>query len=203
MIEPNNFYPAQMNGPVISAYGKALKDELSDADSIEEYLSGLSIQTASETELENIGRIVGYPRPLVPEAFAGENLLVLGSEPLTQDQQIGLSRIGSALGGELTAIAKGQANYMNLGVYRKFLDKVALLKRYGVTIQSVSKIAATISDRFTLSWDENHDLIIQYEEDIGYKNVWILTQLFYRVATEPFVFAYSGGNEELEEEEDE
>lgn len=189
MIEPNELYPAQMNGPVISAYGKALKDELSDADAIEDYLAGLSIQTASETELENIGRIVGYPRPLVPEAFAGENLLVLGSEPLIQDTMTGLARIGSSLGGELTAVAKGQANYMNLGLYRKFLDKVALLKRFGVTIQSVSKIAATISDRFTIEWDENHDIRIYYDEQIGYRNIWILTQLFYRVGTEPMVFA--------------
>lgn len=200
MIEPNELYPKQMNGPVISAYGKALKEEFSDAEAIEDYLGGLSIETAKETELENIGRIVGYPRPLVPESFAGENLLILGSEPLSSDPAIGLARIGSQVGGQLASLSKESGSYMNLGVYRKFLDKVALIKRYGVTIKSVTEIAALVSDQFTFFWDENHDMVIQFNEDVGYRNIWILTQLFYRVATEPFVNVYNGGSEEEDEE---
>lgn len=201
MIEPNELYPKQMNGPVISAYGKALKEELSDAEAIEEYLAGLSIETAKETELENIGRIVGYPRPLVPESFAGENLLVLGSEPLVSEPETGLSRIGSQIGGQLASLSKESGSYMNLGVYRKFLDKVALIKRYGVTIKSVAEIAALVSDKFTIEWDENHDLKIYYEEQIGYRNLWILTQLFYRVATEPMVFTEYRPSDIEEDEE--
>ena len=200
MIEPNELYPKQMNGPVISAYGKALKEEFSDAKAIQDYLGGLSIETAKETELENIGRILGYPRPLVPESFAGDNLLILGSEPLLSDPEIGLARVGSQVGGQLASLSEEYGSYMSLAVYRKFLDKVALIKRYGVTIRSVAEVAALVSDRFTIEWDENHDLWIYYEENIGYRNVWILTQLFYRVATEPMVFAEYRPSEEEEEE---
>ena len=68
-IEPNKHYPRQMNGPVISANGMALDSRFEDANAIQDYLYDLSIATAKETELENIGRIIGYPRPIVPEGF--------------------------------------------------------------------------------------------------------------------------------------
>lgn len=195
MIKANELYPKQMTGPVISAYGQALKDELADADAIEDYLYGLSIQTAKEKELENIGLIVGYPRPLTPEGFTAENLLIIGSLPLSQDPQIGLSSEGSAVGGRLSTLAQSKAGFMGLGLYRQFLDKVAMLKRYGVTIKSVDDIAALISDDYELSWNENHDIVVQYGVDIGYQNLWILSQLFFRFATEPSVEIMNGESE--------
>ena len=81
-IEANKYYPRQMNGPVISANGQAVNDEFSNAEAIEDYLYKLSIDTAQEAELENIGRIIGYLRPLVPEGFNAENLLLLGPVPI-------------------------------------------------------------------------------------------------------------------------
>lgn len=192
MIEPCEYYPKQMNGQVISAVGRAMKDELSDAAAIEEYLHGLSILTAKETELENIGRIVGYVRPLVPESFTSEYLLIISQLPLSRDELTGISSVGSEVGGELSSLAQSKAGKMALGTYRKFLDKMAILKRYGVTVQSVIEIAALISPNFTLTYNADHDLVVTYGSDIGYKNLWLLTQLFYRVATEPQVLIISG-----------
>lgn len=192
MIEPCEYYPKQMNGQVISAVGRAMKDELSDAAAIEDYLHGLSILTAKETELENIGRIVGYVRPLVPESFTSEYLLIISNLPLSRDELTGISSVGSEVGGELSSLAQSKAGKMALGTYRKFLDKMAILKRYGVTVQSVIEIAALISPNFTLTYNADHDLVVTYGTDIGYKNLWLLTQLFYRVATEPQVLIISG-----------
>lgn len=192
MIEPCEYYPKQMNGQVISAVGRAMKDELSDAAAIEDYLHGLSILTAKETELENIGRIVGYVRPLVPESFTSEYLLIISQLPLSRDELTGISSVGSEVGGELSSLAQSKAGKMALGTYRKFLDKMAILKRYGVTVQSVIEIAALISPNFTLTYNADHDLVVTYGTDIGYKNLWLLTQLFYRVATEPQVLIISG-----------
>lgn len=192
MIEPCEYYPKQMNGQVISAVGRAMKDELSDAAAIEEYLHGLSILTAQETELENIGRIIGYVRPLVPESFTSEYLLIISQLPLSRDELTGISSVGSEVGGELSSLAQSKAGKMALGTYRKFLDKMAILKRYGVTVQSVIEIAALISPDFTLTYNADHDLVVTYGSDIGYKNLWLLTQLFYRVATEPQVLIISG-----------
>jgi hypothetical protein len=192
-IEPNRLYPRQMNGPVISANGVALNDEFSDAETIESYLYNLSIDTANDTELDNIGLLIGYPRPVVPEGFNAENILLLGTLPLQSDSQIGLSEVGSEVGGELSTLVPDEANYMNTGTYRKFLKSIAVLKRYGVTLKSVDLIAKNISQNYELKFTADGDISIDYQEDIGFKNIWILTQLFYRIATEPQVLITSVG----------
>lgn len=188
MIEPNKLYPKQMNGPVISATGSAVNTEFYDAEAIENYLHGLSIDTARETELENIGRIIGYLRPLVPEGFESENILLLGPLPLQTDEEIGLAQAGTQVGGQLSTLELSDTNYMPLGLYRKFLKSMAKLKRYGVTLKSVDSIAAEISPNYDIEFDEDtQDILVYFHENIGFKNIWILTQLFYRIATEPQV----------------
>lgn len=192
MIEPNKHYPAQMNGPIISANGKSFNDEFSESEEVIKYLHDLSINTAQETELENIGRIIGYPRPLVPDGFTDENIFIYGTTPLESDAMIGLGTVGTEIGGQLSTIETKDNNKMDLGIYRKLLSKIAVIKRYGLTIASIDKIAATISPNYTITWTEDHDILINYSDLIGFKNVYILTQLFYRLATEPQVIVLSG-----------
>ena len=192
MIPQSKYVPKQMNGPVINAEAEALEREFDDADYIINYLHGLSIATADETELENIGRLIGYVRPLVPEGFNAENILILGTLPLASDAQIGLSTVDSEVGGRLSTTQSSQTDYMALGTYRQFLEKIAILKRYGITLKSVDEIASLISNDYTISFDANNDIQIHYTNSIGYKNTWILTQVFYRIATEPQVLVSSG-----------
>lgn len=194
-IEPNRLYPHQMNGPVISANGNAVNSRFEDAEAIEKYLYDLSIDTADDTELDNIGRIIGYPRPLVPEGFNAENIMLLGPVPMETDPEIGLASVNFQVGGELSTIVPDDSNFMNTGMYRKFLKSVAQLKRYGVTLKSVDQIAATLSDNYTISYTEDADILIEYGENIGFKNIWILTQLFYRIATAPQVLITSDEGE--------
>lgn len=193
MIEPNKYYPKQMSGPIISATGEAVRQEYSEAEEIENYLYNLSIDTAQDTELDNIGRIIGYVRPLVPEGFNSENIFLFGSYPVEQDEDIGLSGVDQTIGGQLTSIEAKEINYMSTGTYRKFLKSMAILKRYGITLQSVDKIASLIADDYTISFDENNDIKLEFQEYIGFKNIWLLTQLFYRIATEPQVIISSEG----------
>lgn len=190
-IKPNPLYPQQMNGPVISATGNAVNAEFADADYIENYLYELSIATAQETELENIGRIIGYPRPLVPVGFNDENILIFGSLPLEQDIEIGLSTLQEAIGGQLSTVILQDSDFMALGTYRKFLTSIAILKRYGITLKSVDRIASVLSDDYQISYNADHDIVIEYANNIGFKNLWILTKLFYRIATEPQVLIQS------------
>lgn len=192
MIEPSKYYPRQMNGPVISAFAEGNENEFQNANEIAEYLYNLSIATAEETELENIGRIIGFLRPLVPEGFNNENIMLIGSLPLAYDEINGLATVGSETGGELASLQESDTYFMDLGTYRKFLEKMAILKRYGLTLQSIAKIAEIIDPEFELSWDENQDIVVHYNKDIGYKNIWILTQIFYKVATEPQVLITAG-----------
>lgn len=193
MIPADKYYPAQMNGAVISAFAASRNKEFDEAKIIKRYLYGLSIDTADETELENIGRIIGYIRPLVPEGFNSENILLLGGLPLETDIKIGLATVGGNLGGQLTTIAKTETGFMDLVTYRKFLKSIAVLKRYGVTLASVDKIVSVVSKDYTINFDDNKDIVVKFEKEIGYKNIWILTQIFYRVTTSPQILITSGG----------
>ena len=187
-----NYYPSQMNGKVISSFGEAQERQLNDAESIQEYLYRLSIDTANETELENIGRIIGYVRPLVPQGFNAENIFLLGGLPLEIDESIGLAQSYATTGGRLSTVTKTQTGFMELGLYRQLLKSIAVLKRYGITLKSVDMIASVINKEYSIEFDENADIVVRYKNPIGYKNVWILTQLFYRTMTEPQVLIVSG-----------
>lgn len=192
MIEQSKYMPKQMTGPILNAAKAGIDDRMSDAIAIENYLYSLSIQTAEETELENIGKLVGYPRPLVPEGFVDEaNLFLFWNLPLEQIALIGFSQVDSEVGGRLSTIKESQTGYMNLGLYRTFLDKVAYVKRYGVTLYAVDQIARLIDDDYSISWNENKDIEVTFARYIGFQNLWILSQLFLRIATSPQIIIYS------------
>lgn len=192
MIKQSEYVPRQMNGPIINSLFMGMEEELNHSETIIDYLENLSIAKAQETELESIGCLVGFPRPLVPEGFNEENVMLLGTVPLEKDKSIGLSQIDSEIGGRLSTIEKSNTGFMDLGTYRKLLEKVAEIKRYGITLKSVDDIAQTVSTDYTIEWDEYGDILIKYSKSIGYKNVWLLTQLFLRICTEPQVTIQSG-----------
>lgn len=194
MIKQSPYLPKQMNGPVVNSVLAAMDERLKNADIIEDYLYKLSILTAQETELESIGCIIGYPRPLVPVGFSQENVLILSELPQYQDLQNGLAAVGSEVGGRFSSTKKTASDYMDLGLYRNFLDKVAYIKRYGITLYAVDQIMKLIDPQYTIGWDGNRDITVDFERNIGYKNVWILTQLFYRLATSPQVIITAGTN---------
>lgn len=197
MIEQSKYMPKQMSGPILNAAKAGLESRLTDAKAIENYLYNLSIQTAEETELENIGKIIGYPRPLVPEGWAEEsNLFLFWTLPFEQNPLIGFSEIGSEVGGRLSTVRESQTGYMSLDLYRTFLDKVAYVKRYGVTLYAVDQIARLIDEDYTIAWNENQDIEVTFERYIGFRNLWILSQLFLRIATSPQVIIYSYPDEE-------
>lgn len=191
----NKYYPAQMNGPVISAFAEAQEAEKQKTSAIYDYLHSLSIDSAEETELENIGRLIGFLRPIVPEGFADENFFVFGNLPLQQDFTRGFSSEGRMSGGQFISLEQlyglGTENYMSLGTYREFLKRMAYIKRYGVTLSCIDAIASLFGYEYTIEWNEDKDIVITYAGEIGYKNIWILTQLFYRVCTEPQVLIFS------------
>ncbi|MBR5008824.1 MAG: hypothetical protein IKY09_07650 [Methanocorpusculum sp.] len=191
MIEQSKYLPKQMNGPVINSVMAGLEQRLEDSETIKDYLYNLSIQTAQETELENIGKIIGYPRPLVPEGFDQENVFLFTTLPMEQDTLAGFSEVDSEIGGRLTSVQSSVTNYMSIGLYRKFLDKVAYIKRYGITIYSVDQIAKLIDNDYTISWDASESIELNFNNPIGFKNLWILQNLFSRFATIPQVYVYA------------
>mgnify|MGYP006916039508 FL=1 len=197
MIEQSKYIPKQINGSILNAQKASLYDRLADARAIEEYLYNLSIQSAEETELENIGRLVGYPRPLVPEGFFDESdFFIFTTLPMEQNPLLGFSELDSEVGGKLSTVKESRTGYMSLGLYRTFLDKVAYIKRYGVTLYAVDQIAKLIDNDYEIDWNENKDVTVTFSRYIGYQNLWILSQLFLKIATSPQIIIYSFPDED-------
>lgn len=194
-IIQSKYVPKQMNGPIINSFENAQERQNADADAVTEYLYGLSIATAQETELENIGLLIGYPRPIVPEGFNQENIFLIGNLPIETDPEVGFADSEGTIGGQLSSTEPSNSGLkIGLGTYRKMLQTIAKVKRYGITLKNVDDIAAEFSDDYTITWDSGGDIKVHYTNSIGYKNVWVLTQLFYRVCTAPQVTIESGGN---------
>ena len=184
--------PRQMNGPVINSFMQALGENLGPADEIDSYLYGMSIATAQEKELESIGKIIGYPRPLMPAGLIDESTFVLGTLPLEQDAQKGLASVDTMIGGELVGVNDLVSVYMPLPTYRRALIIMARIKAYGLTLENIDKIASLVNEDYELSWTEDGDVTIHYTNSIGFARVWVLSQLFYRIATAPQVLITSG-----------
>lgn len=185
MINQDKGLPRQMNGPVINSMLASMDRAIGPSAEIADYLYGLSLATAQEAELENIGKLIGYPRPLMPAGFSEENTFVLGTLPLSQDQSQGLSAVGTMLGGELVGYDDLQSVKMNLGQYRQALQIMARIKARGLTLKSIDEIAALTSNNYTISWDGHGDITVAFSDPIGFARVWILSQLFYKVSTAP------------------
>lgn len=184
--------PRQMNGPVINSFMQALGENLDPADQIDSHLQGLSIATAQEKELESIGKIIGYPRPLVPAGLINENTFVLGTLPLQQDGQKGLASVATMIGGELSGVNDLVSVYMPLPTYRRSLIIMARIKAYGLTLENIDKIASLVTTNYEITWTQQGDVTIHYTDAIGFARVWVLSQLFYRIATAPQVLVTSG-----------
>lgn len=192
MIELDPRLPKQMNGPVINAFMQTLGEKLVPADEIAAYLYSLSIDTAQEKDLENIGMLVGYPRPLMPAGFSDENTLILGTLPLSIDSSVGLADYLTMLGGELVGAEQLISEYMSLPTYRRVLKYIAMIKANGLTLEVIDKIASLVNEDYTIGWNSSKDVTIHFTEQIGFARVWVLSQLFYRVATSPQVIITAG-----------
>lgn len=122
-------------------------------------------------------------------------------EPIESEIDIGFSTVGEDIGGHLTTAKPTLNSYkMETGLYRKFLERIAIIKRYGITIKSVDLIASLISKNYKIYFNEDSDIVISYKNQIGFKNLWILTSLFYRFSTIPQVLVFTNEDENNDDE---
>ena len=195
MIPISKYLPKQLNGYVLEAYAEALKQEIEKTEFVIDYLANLSIATANDTEAENIGRIIGYLRPIVPVGFDEDNVFLFGTLTMSVDSEIGMGNAGTDTGGRLSTTELSDSNYMALDMYRRVLKAMAIIKRNGITLYSIDMIAASVSNDYDIEYDEDNDdgdITIIFNDGVGYKTVWFLSQIFLRIATEPQITIISG-----------
>lgn len=151
----NPYLALQFSGPVVQAVADGILQSHEAILPLLEYWRDLSISTAHDTDdtLNFVGELVGFPRPLASEDFFSGNVFHFGSAATweTVDDAIGLGTVSDlTIGGVLTSAFPGTTSVLPADWYRELLPLVALVKYYGLTIETLDKLAQWAYSTYTI-----------------------------------------------------
>jgi hypothetical protein len=141
----NKYLAYQLSGELAQDTINSTQTEYEKSDPLIGYWYNLSIQTATDSELEGIGELIGYPWPSAPASiFASNTFALSAASGFPEASAIGLSSAdGSIPGGILTSVAgSGADGKIPSSAYRLLLDRIAYLKYNGLTWKAVDNIAS-------------------------------------------------------------
>jgi len=140
----NQYLAKQFSGTLVQSQIDATQAEYAKADSMLSYWHDLTIDTADENDLVSIGYLVGYPWPTAPTGTLDANAFKFGaSGSYPTVSTIGLSTIGSLVGGILTSSLPSVNNKVPITVYRQLLKAIAFAKWNGLSYETIDAIAAS------------------------------------------------------------
>jgi hypothetical protein len=188
----------QFSGDVIQSCVEGVQASFDATASLISYWNLLSLSTASGGELDFMGALAGFPRPLVPPNFTSPNLFTYGAAAgwETVDVQTGFgSTANPGTGGQYVSAIGSIANPMPDSWYRVAIPLVALLKYYGITLYSVDQlvggIAALYGTTYTFAYAANGDILAAFVAHIPYPALWTLQKIFNYYETDCVVFLSS------------
>lgn len=186
-----NYISKQFAGPIIQGFSDAIEDFFNTKfmPTIN-YFMLLSIDSANEKHTEMIGKLLGFPRPLVQsELFDTTKLRFTVS--YYHDEDIGFAltygSAGTVNGGILGEVsASSTTAYMDIPTYKSIL-KIIAKARYNNERKSISLIDAVChavaqEHPYTIEWvDSNKNILITFTTLRAYSVYvigYILTALF-------------------------
>ena len=184
MVNFKDYLAKQLAGDIVTNIFQGISDTFGAfASGFLEYRSTISIDTAEEKDLEEIGKLIGFIRPLIPPEVVLETLFRFSSVTGAPSfSSIGLSSIdGSVTGGILYGDGLVTGNIMPLPLYRQLLKAIAKLKWERFSMVSIDKICNILSTGYVISYNTVHDIIITFTTStISYANLYIAAIIFDR-----------------------
>lgn len=188
MIPPVDFLWEQMDGPQIQAIEQALYNYMyKQFDSLLEYLNNISVGTANEQQINDIGKIMNLPRPVIK--VWTENYIVF-TDGLQHPSQAGFGDLNdNSYGACFSDIADMKYEWLivPLMMYRPFLEgAVASYAEIGSIVfldDLLSMLASSLGhtqDQFKWTFDyieQDEPLLDRAKGDISMK---IGTLIFWR-----------------------
>ena len=186
-----NYISKQFAGPIIQGFSDAIEDFFNTKfmPTINYFMS-LSIDSANEKHTEMIGKLLGFPRPLVQSDIFDTTKLRF-TVSYYHDEDIGFAlTYGSAstanggILGEVSALST--TVYMDLPTYKSIL-KIIAKARYNNERKSIALIDAVChavaqEHPYTIEWiDSNKNILITFTTLRAYSVYiigYILTALF-------------------------
>ena len=181
----------QLSGPYSDALIFGGNAELNVNDGALTFWRNLSIDSADDARLLQIGYLVGYPWPSAPAGSFDTNNLEFsndptGASPPPVDNNKGLgTTLNPAIGGIFQDATVGIGNYIPAAMYRSLLRAVAQIKYNGLSLSRICSLLAFFSNSFAISYDANKDIKAVFSVDIGSGNIWVAQEAFNAVTTAP------------------
>jgi len=170
-----------------------LHTETSYYDPFVLFLANLSIDTADDYRLENIGLLIGYKWPSAPVGTFddGNFQFVTDTSGTTPPAQVAYGFGSSSdplIGGLLTDATPGIGGYIPSSKYRTLLKAIAMVKYNGLSLKIIVELSAQFSSNFAISFSSYGDVQVVFSTNIGTGNLWILQEAMNAVCTAPKVF---------------
>lgn len=185
----------QLSGPIVQAIMDGISQSFHAVDMLLEYWRTLSADTAIvDADLDFIGQLAGYPRPLVPQDFFNLNVFHL-SDSADWPQTSAFTGLGDSsdpgVGGLLGSVFPPATSIMPQVWYRQLIPLAAMAKFYGLTIETIDRLANWASDTYTIDYRVGYkgDIDVNFATDIGYPKKWILDAIFQKYETSTVVRA--------------
>jgi hypothetical protein len=193
----------QMTGPIIRTFGNSITQFIQQWVNYLDYRSTIGLMSAQENDLEMIGNIIGYIRPLVPNTVILEKLIRFSDYTTApSSSEVGVSSLNKDTnkllfspnlyfsptlffnagdlkeGGNFSStLPLLDSNKMPVAQYRLSLKGVALLKWNKFSLKGIDTICSYFSTAYTITYNEYHDIVVTFT-NISYSNLYILTLLF-------------------------
>lgn len=186
-----NYISKQFAGPIIQGFSNAIEDFFNTKfmPTINYFMS-LSIDSANEKHTEMIGKLLGFPRPLVQKDLLDATKFKF-TVSYYHDEDLGFAltygSAGSTNGGTLDAITDLTTSiYMDLPTYKSIL-KIVARSKYNNKRRSLELIDAVCHEiaqehSYTIEWVDSYKNILITFTDLKAYSVYvigyILTALF-------------------------
>lgn len=176
-----NYISKQFAGPNIQGFSDAIEDSFNTLYvPTLDYFSTLSIASANEAHTEMIGRLIGFPRPLVNAEIMNASLFKF-SFSYYKDSDIGFSLNYDALGtgGRLTEVdINNNLVYLALPAYKALLKIIAEAKNSSgrnsiVLIDSICSYFSAVKN-YKIEWVGTHQGILITFYDISVYTLYLI-----------------------------
>ncbi len=186
-----NYISKQFAGPIVQGFSNAVESFFNTKFMpVINYFMNLSITTANEKHTEMIGKLIGFPRPLIQKELLDATLLKF-TVSYYHDEDIGFAltygSAGTTPGGTLGNLGDlSTLVYMELSTYKSIL-KIIARSKYTNNRRSINLIDSICheiagTDPYTIEWiDSNKNILITFTTLKAYSIYiigYILTVLF-------------------------
>ena len=185
MIAVKDYLARQLSGLRVLQIAEGISQAFNRYIPYLEYVSSISIDSAQEVELEQLGTIIGYTRPLVPNSIILDKVFTFTSVVTAPTySETGFSGTGIDGGNFSPLNLVLDSNKMSLAQYKQVLVALAQLKWGKFSVQSIAKIAYVFHPIFDIVYKTDHDIIIRYAKDplavlsISNTNLYLANSIF-------------------------